>query len=169
MKRICTLLILTVFALCASAQEGQTASRPRIAIFDCLTKSTAVNEDTKIAVRETISAEVVKGGMYDVVERSLLEQVMKEQGFQYSGVVDESQITEIGKITGANKIILPVVTSPAENMFMLSIKLLDVKTGNVERQETSELLQGYPALFEEARSMTSLVTGGGGTKIRFDF
>lgn len=165
MKRLYTLTMFLVFTLCLSAQEN----KPSIAVFDCLSESTSADKDTRTAVREIISSTIVNTHEYDVVERVLLEQVMKEQGFQYSGIVDEEQITEIGKITGAETIILPILTSPSYgNTYILSIKMLNVKTGNIERQEVDSVPHDLAELLKKVEEMTSNLLSSG-TNVVIDF
>jgi formylglycine-generating enzyme required for sulfatase activity len=122
----------------------------RVAVFDPTSSGTAIDEGTKIAVRELISSTFVNTGKYLIVERSLLDKIMKEQAFSNSGVVDDSQASELGKLAGANKVVLSVVTLTGGRN-MLSIKLIDVKTASVERQKTkiitsSELLDNVEPL-----------------------
>ena len=129
-KLICLCLIAMTW--CAlQAQNDQL----RIAIFDPASSGAAIDEGTAIAVRELISSVFVNMGKYTIVERSLLEKVMSEQAFSNSGAVDDSQASEIGRLAGANKIVLSVVTQ-AENSNVLSIKLVDVNTATVEQQKT---------------------------------
>lgn len=166
MKKIHALVLLLIFTLGVKAQENKT----RVAVFDCIAKNTSINEETQTAVREIISSTIVNTRKYKVVERALLEKVMEEQGFQHSGIVDESQIAEIGKITGAAKIILPIVTSPPGDMFILSIKILDVETGNVEQQKVDGVPYNFSELFNKVESMTSDLIGESvGTTINLDF
>ena len=122
--------LLFIFSLSAIAQDN----RERIAVFDPISTSTNIDAGTKIAIREIISSTVVNIGKHNIVERSLLEKVIEEQSFSNSGVVDENQATEIGKLAGANKIIVSIVTTTG-GRYMLSIKLIDVKTASVEKQQ----------------------------------
>jgi hypothetical protein len=88
-----------------------------------------------VAVREIISSTLVNTGKYNIVERSMLDKIMKEQQFSNSDAVDDSQATELGRLTGASKVILSVVTL-AGGRNMLSIKVIDVKTATVDQQKT---------------------------------
>lgn len=142
MKKIILLMMSTALAWSTYAQS----SNIRVAVFD--PTSTSINEGKKIAIRELISATIVNSGNYTLVERSMLEKVMQEQSFSNSGVVDDTQATEIGKLAGANKIILSVVVPTGNQIifkkmaivnYMLSIKMIDVKTANVERHQTKEV------------------------------
>ena len=142
-------LFIFLFSLPAIAQDN----RQRIAVFDPITNFSSsqkrnpisnvfdtmpqgpnIDAGTKIAIREIISSTVVNIGKHNIVERSLLEKVIEEQSFSNSGIVDENQATEIGKLAGANKIIVSIVTTTG-GRYMLSIKLIDVKTASVEKQQ----------------------------------
>ncbi len=125
-----------VMCLSVSAQQGS-----RVAIFDPTSSGTSIDEGTKVAIREIISSTIVNIGDYNIVERSMLEKVMQEQSFSNSGVVDDSQATEIGKLAGANKVIVSVITMTGGRN-MLSIKMIDVKTASVERQKVKVVTSG---------------------------
>lgn len=113
----------------------------RVAVFDPTSSGTAIDEGTKVAIREIISSTIVNAGDYDIVERSLLEKVMEEQSFSNSGAVDDNDATEIGKLAGANKVVLSVVTLTGGRN-MLSVKMIDVKTASVERQKVKVVASG---------------------------
>lgn len=120
------------------ANEEQSLN---IAVFDPTSSGTSIDDGTRIAIREIISSTIVNTGRHTIVERSLLEKVMQEQQFTNSGIVAESDATEIGKMAGANKIILSVVTLTGGRN-MLSIKMIDVRTANVDRQQVKVVTSG---------------------------
>jgi len=130
MNRFYILFLAILFILPLQAQEDKL----RIAVFDPTSSGTSIDDGTRIAIREIISSTIVNTGKHTIVERSLLEKVMQEQAFSNSGIVDDNQMTEIGKLAGANKIVVSVVTLIGGRN-MLSIKMIDVKTANVERQK----------------------------------
>lgn len=129
MKRLLILLISVTYALNIAAYD----ERERVAVFDPTSSGNTIDAGTKIAIREVISSAIVNTGKYSIVERSMLERVIEEQTFSNSGVVDETQATEIGKLAGANKVIISVVTATGGRI-MVSIKMIDVKTAAVEKQ-----------------------------------
>ena len=133
MKRTVCFFILMFFVQLQfpSAQE----TKLRVAVFDPSSSGTNVDEGAQMAVRELISAAFVNTGKYIMVERSLLDKVMKELAFSNTGVVDDSQATEIGKLAGANKVVLSVVTLVGGRN-MLSIKTIDVQTATIDLQKT---------------------------------
>lgn len=106
----------------------------RVAVLYPTSSGMAIDEGTKIAVREIVSSTIVNAGNYDIVERSSLEKVMQERQFSDSGMVNDADVTEIGKIAGADKLVLSVVTLAGDRT-MISIKMIDVETASVERQK----------------------------------
>lgn len=137
MKRFHALLLAIFFVSSLTAQEDKL----RIAVFDPTSSGTSIDDGTKVAIREIISSTIVNVGQHNIVERSLLEKVMQEQQFSNSGIVDDSDATEIGKLAGANKVILSVVTLTGGRN-MLSIKMIDVKTASIERQKVKVVTSG---------------------------
>lgn len=149
-------LILTAWLLVATTCVAAQPERHNIAVFDPTSSGTSIDDGTKIAIREIISSTIVNTGLHTIVERSLLEKVMQEQQFTNSGIVAESDATEIGKMVGANKIILSVVTMTGGRN-MLSIKIIDTKTANIERQKVKLVASGE--LLDVVEPMTLDVIG----------
>lgn len=125
------LAFVTAFTLAPGAFADE---KPRVAVFDPATTSKAIDSDTRVAVRELICSALVNSGEYNILERAMLDKVMKESKFNNSAAVDETQATELGKLAGANKVVLPVL-SKVGGKIMLSVKLIDVTTASVELQK----------------------------------
>lgn len=155
MTRLCTFILL---ALCFSLPTIAQENKFRIAVFDPTSSGTSIDDGTKIAIREIISSTIVNTGKHAIVERSLLEKVMQEQAFSQSGAVDDSQMAEIGKLAGANKIIVSVVTLTGGRN-MLSVKMIDVQTANVERQKVKIVTSGE--LLDVVEPITLNLIGSG--------
>lgn len=153
MKKILILLVSIIYSLNTIASNEEI----RIAVFDPVSSGDAIDAGTRIAIREIISSVIVNTGKYSLVERSMLEHVMEEQAFSNSGIVDDTQATEIGKLAGANKVIVSVITVAA-GRYMLSIKMIDVKTAAVEKQQV-KLLAPDELIFMVEPITKSMVTG----------
>jgi hypothetical protein len=65
-----------------------------------------------------------------LIDRSELDRIRKEQSFQSSGEVDDSQAVSIGKIAGADVIITGAVTGTG-NLRRLRLRALSTQTGQV--------------------------------------
>jgi len=131
MKKVVSLIFITAIVLSLQAQNQKL----RVAVFDPTTSGIAMDEGTKLAVQELISSTFVNTGRFIVVERSMIDKIMKEQAFQNSDFADNSQATEVGKLAGASKIVLSAV-SLVGGRNMLSIKIIDVQTATVDQQKT---------------------------------
>ncbi len=133
MKRLIIFLGLFLYALTAfvSAQE----SKQRIAVFDPAISGNNFDEGAGVIIREMVSSVIVNTGRYIIIERSLIDRILKEQKFSNSGAVDDSQISQIGKLAGASKVVLSVLSS-AGNKGLLSLKLIDVESAGIESQKT---------------------------------
>ena len=98
MKKLIITSAIALLSLAATAQDK------KVAIFD---PAGSISADIKEIVREIISSGVVNAGSgYTVLERSLIEKVLEENKFQTGGLVDNSQISEIGKRMGANLVLV---------------------------------------------------------------
>ena len=131
MRKTLLIAFLLFFYVLAQAQDKKL----RVAILDPTTSGISVDEGTRLAVRELISSAFVNTGRFIIIERSMIDQILKEQSFQNSDLVDNAQASEIGKLAGANKVVLSAV-SLVGGRNMLSIKIVDVTTASVEKHKT---------------------------------
>ena len=72
----------------------------------------AYDEDQKIAERvlSIISDQATSTGRFEIIDRNLVEQILEEQKFQLSGMVNDDQIAEIGELASAKSaLILDIV------------------------------------------------------------
>jgi hypothetical protein len=67
---------------------------------------------------------------FTLIDRNQLEVIRKEQAFQSSGAVNDTQAVSIGKIAGANVIITGTVTGTGE-LRRLRLRALSTETGQV--------------------------------------
>lgn len=145
MKRLTLLLFVMALPLALYAN-----GKEKIAVFDPSLGGSKIDEGSAIAVRELINQTVVNTNSYKLVERSFLERVMQEQQFNNSGAVSDSDATRIGELAGADKIVLSVLT-PAQDRFLLSIKVIDVESAQIVGQGTSIFAKNQ--LFEKVEEV----------------
>ncbi|MDR0605789.1 MAG: hypothetical protein LBG80_15960 [Bacteroidales bacterium] len=127
--------LIVVWALIMILPSALGQDKLRVAILDPSASGTSIDEGTKLAVQELISSTFVNTGKYIMIERSMIDKIMKEQAFQNSDMADNSQATELGKLVGANKVVLSAV-SLVGGRNMLSIKIIDVQTATIDQQKT---------------------------------
>jgi len=117
MKRISLLLLV-------SSLSAQTT----IAVVDFEAKG--VSNDEASALSDRLRNELTEFGEYTVVERSQMEEVLKEQGFQQSGCVSNECAVEVGELVGVQQIVVGSISRVGDVM-SVSARIVSVETGTV--------------------------------------
>lgn len=77
-------------------------------------------------------------GRFRVMERNEMDLILREQGFQQTGAcLDNECLVEIGQLIAVQKIIAATV-SKVGGMYSISVKLLDVATGAIEKNVSED-------------------------------
>lgn len=110
---------------------------------------------------------------YVLVERGQLRKVMKEQGLQTSGAIDEATIASLGKFLGASRIITGQYYQLGDE-YVAMVRVLDVATAKVLRMTkvaipkssstqalAQTILSGAGGLGKEARPSSATSSGNG--------
>jgi uncharacterized protein (TIGR02145 family) len=113
------------------AQDGQ---KPLIAVLPF--SSRIMDTGAMDGLMSALNTELVNTGRFRVMERSQMEGLLKEQGFQQSGACDGTECAvEMGRILSVNEMVLGTVAKVGKT-FTLSARLVSVKTGEVVRSLT---------------------------------
>jgi hypothetical protein len=122
-KLFAAALAVLVMASAVSAQEP-----PQIAVY--VTGDIGADEKEALGTRMLVS--LVNSGRYIAIERSksFLAEIEKEHVKQRSGAVDDSQISELGKMFGVKFVCIADIT-PAFGEFQVSARIVNVETAQV--------------------------------------
>jgi len=96
----------------------------------------AVGEDPKPGLRKALETQIkaafVKDGRFTAItrEEAVLAMVDKEQIYQRSGAVDDSQIRQIGTQSGARYVCV-VEIAPMMDSYMLSAQFVDIESAKI--------------------------------------
>ena len=96
----------------------------------------AVGEDPKPGLRRALETQIktafVKDGRFTAVtrEEAVLTMVQSEHIYQRTGAVDDSQIRQIGKQSGARYVCV-VEISPLMESYMLSAQFIDIESAKI--------------------------------------
>ncbi len=104
----------------------QVGSRLALAVIPFVGKGEA--KDLADPVTEEMIAQLVTLRRFKVIERTALDKVLAEQSLQASGLVDEKAATNLGKLAGADAIVLGSLTM-AKNHTKVSARVIDTETG----------------------------------------
>lgn len=126
MNRKNLVISLIAIAVFAFAVTGFAADKPSVAILDFETVGS--EEHLGKAVAEIMRTELIDTNKFRVVERAQINKALSEQRFQRSGVTDEKSATEIGKLLGADLIIIGSVVKIGSS-YTINSRMIDIKTG----------------------------------------
>jgi hypothetical protein len=99
-------------------------------------KATGVTENEALSLTDALRSELGKSGKYQVMERSQMDDILKEQGFQQSGVCDEATCAiEMGKILAVTYIIMGNIGMVGKT-YTLSVRFVEVGTGKILKDFT---------------------------------
>ena len=121
---ICFLLIFTaLYNICA---EESYLKRLVILNLTPLGVDQAVCE----AATECLITSVVKTNKYQVVERTQLNKILGELSLASSDEFEDSTVLEIGSLAKARMIVVGAI-GKVEKEYMMSVRIIEVETGNV--------------------------------------
>ncbi|OGS46051.1 MAG: hypothetical protein A2539_03440 [Elusimicrobia bacterium RIFOXYD2_FULL_34_15] len=114
--------------------------KTKVAVMDFESIGRNIKEnDLGLSVADNLRTILFKTGKFDVVERNYLMKLLEEQKLQMSGIVDSDTAVQIGKLSGAGKLIVGSV-SKIGTKYTINSRLIDIKSGSVEKAES---LGGY--------------------------
>lgn len=165
-KSIVVLLVLFVFCSLSIAKE-------KIAVFPF---ATVLHDYNMGSLAETEMASLlIETKRFDVIERSQISAIMSEQKLSNSGIVNENDANEIGKISGVKYLVLGTVSNvrylvtqkrtesgvyeDVDAAIVLQLKIIEVESASVIFSKTYNMKKGSGL----GSAFSSLVGSGDGT------
>jgi len=139
MKRLFFILTCTIAVLLG--QESRLtvpdSSKPltTIAVLPLEGKGISVPESEILT--ERLRSALVQDGRYEVVERSQMDEIMKEQGFQQTGCLTDECLVQAGLILGATQMVNGTVGRIGFS-FAIDVRLFDVETAKIIKAVTRD-------------------------------
>ena len=106
----------------------------RIAILD-LQSGVGVPSYFGADVAELIRTEMINLGKFIVLERSQMQEILKEQEFQLSGCTETECAVQVGQLLSANKVLIGKI-SKFGDVFTINVRIVDVEKGVGEFAES---------------------------------
>lgn len=185
-----TLTAILGSALMASSAFGQQDQKRRVAVLDfgygtVMTSVQALfgtNQDVGKGISDLLIDKLTNGGTYRVIERQALDKILKEQNFSNSDRADSSTAAKIGRLLGADTIIVGDITQFGRddrstnvgsivnrwdkyglgNVGVKKARAVVAVTARMVDVNTAEVLASVSGRGESNRSGTNLLGGGGG-------
>lgn len=119
--------LVCALALCAAlASPGMADDKVRIAVMDL--QARGVPETLASTVSALVRSEIVNTGLFTVVEREQINEIMKEQGLQMSGCTEQACAVQMGRLLSARKMLVGELNA-AGGSFVATIRIVDVELG----------------------------------------
>jgi TolB-like protein len=153
--------LLLVPWLCFAGKDQIT-----IAVNDLSGEGIEASE-TRI-ISDRFRSELINTQVFRVMERGEMESILKEQGFQQSGVcTDKSCIVEMGQILGVKQIFAGSI-GKIGGMYTISTRMIDVATGEVRFSVTVDckcaisdvLTKSVPSIAQQIVAKTKMASDG---------
>ena len=150
------IILLSALSLTAVAQQTIALLEPRVG-----DGSSDVTGLERNMVRGELRKALVNLDGFDAITRADIDQMMKEQNFQRTGMVSAAQIKKLGEMSGADYICVSTLTkSNAE--FYLEAYLIHLETGKMSNpaSQYGELVNGKLAnLFPACQALAKELVG----------
>ncbi len=146
----CSALLLTglyapvvVLPAAAEVQIAEAQPRMRIAVLDFEFASTGQTWSwwgggaPSQGVSDLLTNKLVDGGAYTLIERSRIQAVLQEQNLALSGRIDPSTAAQVGRILGADAVVIGSVTRYNLNAGSSGVSVLGIGTNR--RRDSAEV------------------------------
>jgi TolB-like protein len=119
-----------------------------IAVFD-LEHDKSVSSSEAQSIRERIQFELHSTGAFAILERSQMELILQEQGFQQSGACDNAKCqVEMGKMLGVDRLVIGSVRKIGA-LTSMNIQMVSVQTGQVEKSSIYDSKETLDVILQE--------------------
>lgn len=128
-----------------------------VTVFEFLEDSGASTALSK-AVTRSFETQLHQTGRYQLIEKNQFNNVLSQQGFEISGITEDSEAIEIGKILNSEYIIVGSITK-LSSLFIVSARLISITTGQIEKAEQI-MGETEKALIENIYFLAVKIAGG---------
>jgi hypothetical protein len=134
-----------IMLACIRFVNAQEANRIGIAVSDLA--ASGVKESDASIVSEQLRVELIKCPRLRLIERSQMQEILKEQGFQQTGCTNDECAVEIGQLLGVKNMAVGSL-GIGGSYTVLSVRILDVGTGEILFNESIRTKGGIDNLLE---------------------
>jgi TolB-like protein len=107
-----------------------------IAVLELEGKGVSAEEASVLT--DKLRGDLINTGGFQVIERGVMHQILKEQGFQQTGCISTECAVEIGQLIGVTQMVAGSI-GKIESTYLISIRLIDVATGKIVKGVQQEI------------------------------
>jgi TolB-like protein len=104
-------------------------------------------------ISEKLVTAVMERGELEVVERTLLASVLREQRLMHSGAVDAGSIKELGRILGVDALVAGTVMELKDGRFEVNSRLIDTQSARILGAAAAKVEKDWAESFFDDFSM----------------
>ncbi len=128
-----TITLIFTFILFSILNMPLLGQKPVLAVLNLKGEDVASSESRIIT--NFIQEAMFKTEMYELVDRTQVEQILKEFEYQQSGICDVKCAVKVGKQLAANKVLMGTV-GKLGNFFVIQVKIVSIETSKIEKIES---------------------------------
>ncbi len=156
-KSVVILLILSLFIASVSSISAQQ-KKETIAVLDFNVIS-GISASAAPTLTNIFRSELINTKVYDVLERSDMESILKEQAFSLSGACNSAECAvEIGQLLSAEKMVVGDIGKIGET-YSITLRLVDVSTGKIEGSWDDKFQGKADGLLEVFKTLAKKIAG----------
>lgn len=151
---VATLLEFVLLTAMCNAQSRKTVTLATMPL-----QASGLTAGEALLITSRLNSELVRLGMFRVVERARVDDLLKEMGFQQSGACDANEcVAQVGRMLGVQYMVGGEVGRIGQS-FALEVRMINVASGRVT-QATSDIYQGpIEGLLEIMRNVALKLVG----------
>ncbi len=155
MKPRKAILILLFFVILMLPVSG--VQKIRVAVAPV--QSVDLKSQERTTLTDLIQSELVKTGYYDVIESQRMDEVLKAQKNMLKDLYTNESAAKLGSLLSADKIILGRIGTLGTSVIVLTLKVVDVRTGKVDQSE-SERMRRRDDMVDAVKRVTKKLVDG---------
>lgn len=140
--------------------QNQTQNQTRLAVLDLVPTQAGQAPALGDYLAEQLLPALIQSGQFQLLERGLVDKIIKEQGFSQSALANPDQAISLGKLSGAEWILLgryTVLDQTVEvNLRLIRVEngqILAALSGEVPKTDTIRRLTGEPTESEQTQQL----------------
>lgn len=153
------LIILACLLIGLSQSVSAQTPQKNIAVIDLASRG-GLSASEVGTLTDRLRSVLVRTRAFTVVDRGLMEEVLKEQGFQMSGCTSTDCAVEAGKILGVEQMVSGTIGRIGK-LYTVDIILIDVGTSQIIKSLTRDYRGEVEGLVAEMKSIADELAGLG--------
>lgn len=118
----------SIIYLCAIFLHSFSSAQTTLAILDFEGRN--ISQGEALTLTDRFRNEIIKTNKYTIVERTEMEEILKEQGFQQTGCTSNECVVEVGALLGVQQMISGSIGKVGD-IFTVSVRIIDIQTGEI--------------------------------------